>query len=176
MNPLNLPSKTIRCKFKSGYTPHMGISQTRVEGSTNVWDIAFDNMVGLFDTNTYIEEVLGANTKGVTNMQQTFFGCSYLTSVAFFDMSSVTNMSFMFYSCTRLQNIPSFDISSVTQMNKMVQNCVKVDNGALALYQQASAKNPQPEHTDTFTLCGRDSVTGAAEVAQIPASWGGTAT
>jgi hypothetical protein len=30
------------------------------------------------------------------------------------------------------------------------------------------------DHTYTFAWCGRDTITGAAELAQIPSSWGGT--
>jgi hypothetical protein len=60
-------------------------------------------------------------------------------------------------------------------MNFMLQNCYKVETGALALYQQASTQaTPPSKHDSTFWNCGRDTVTGAAELAQIPSSWGGT--
>ena len=43
---------------------------------------------------------------------------------------------------------------------------------ALALYQQASTQsNPPPSHSSTFYKCGIDTVTGAAELAQIHADW-----
>ena len=152
-NPLNLPPYTIRCKFSSGYTPDMGDSQTLVDASDNVWDITLNNTVwgSLFLGNTNIIEVLGANTTGVTDMSWTFYGCSSLTSVPLFDTSSCTNMSSMF------------------------RNCFLVQSGALALYQQASTQAITPQHNSyTFQNCGRDTISGAAELAQIPSSWGGT--
>jgi hypothetical protein len=60
-------------------------------------------------------------------------------------------------------------------MNFMLYKCNVMEGGALALYQQASAKNPQPGHYRTFIDCGKDTETGAAELAQIPTSWGGNA-
>jgi hypothetical protein len=40
-NPLGLPPNTMRCKFKSGYTPpsDMGDKQTLVDAVENIWDI-----------------------------------------------------------------------------------------------------------------------------------------
>jgi len=47
-----------------------------------------------------------------------------------------------------------------------------VESGALALYQQASTQaTPPAYHHYTFYRCGRDTTTGAAELAQIPSSW-----
>jgi len=59
-------------------------------------------------------------------------------------------------------------------MSFMFRNCYAVESGALALYRQASTQaNPPTYHTNTFKDCGKDTVTGAAELASIPASWGG---
>lgn len=44
--------------------------------------------------------------------------------------------------------------------------------GAATLYQQASSQaNPPQSHDATFYKCGSDTVTGAAELAQIPSDW-----
>ena len=228
-NPLNLPSKTIRCKFTSGYIPAMGTSQSLVDSGNNVWDIKFDDAEGLFSECYSLAQVIGANTSGVTNMSMMFlycelleeiaifdtssvtdmsgmfYGCTSLTSVPLFDTSSVTNMgarqeyfaigmfgncenltsvprfdtssvtdmSGMFYGCTSLTSVPLFDTSSVTNMNNTFNECVAVTGGALALYKQASSKSPQPSHSQTFRNCGKNTATGAAELAQIPESWGG---
>jgi len=57
-------------------------------------------------------------------------------------------------------------------MMSMFYNCYKVESGALALYQQASTQaTPPSSHSGTFSNCGRDTVTGAAELAQIPSNW-----
>lgn len=152
-NPLDLPPYTIRCKFSSGYTPTMGTSQTLVDASENIWDIykSNTNWGYLFLGKTQLEEVIAANTTGVSRMESIFDECTSLTTVPLFDTSSVTTMSWMF------------------------QNCYAVESGALALYQQASTQaSPPTSHSNAFTNCGRDTVTGAIELNQIPADWGGT--
>ena len=114
------------------------------------------------------------DTSKVTDMSFMFYGCVHLVSVPLFDTSSVTDMESMFSDCYALQSVPLFDTSSVTNMGRMFYNCYNVQSGALALYQQASAQSNPIAHTDTFTNCGCDTMTGAAELAQIPVSWGGT--
>lgn len=217
-----LPANTIRCKFTSGYTPTMGDSQTLVDASDNVWDIYKSDTYwgGLLSGKDQLEEVIAANTTGVTSMYSMFYGCSYLTSVPLFDTSSVTNMegmfrycgnltsiplfdtslvtkmanmfegciklvsvplldtslvtnmNSMFDGCNRLTSVPLFDTSSLTSMGRMFYGCYAVESGALALYQQVSTQaNPPTYHGSTFTNCGRDTITGAAELAQIPSNW-----
>lgn len=200
-NPLDLPPYTIRCKFSSGYTPTMGDTQTLVDASANIWDIYKNdtNWNSLFMSRTQLVEVIAANITGVTSMNSVFYGCSTLVSMPLFDTSSVTNMSTMFSRCTSLKSVPLFDTSSVrnmaymfnscsnltsvplfntssvTNMSNMFQNCYAVESGALALYQQASTQaSPPTSHSNAFTNCGRDTVTGAIELNQIPADWGGT--
>lgn len=75
-----------------------------------------------------------------------------------------------------LPEIPLFDTAELGNANKMFDACYAVESGALALYQQMSSQENVPSHTGTFTNCGRDTVTGAAELAQIPTDWGGTYT
>lgn len=174
-----LPAHTIRCKFTSGYTPSIGLSdsQTLVDADENIWDIyrSSNDWYSLFYNISDLVNVIAANTTGITKMGYMFSKCSSLTSVPLIDTSSVTDMSGMFANCSGLTLVPSLDTSSATTMNYMFYNCYAVESGALALYQQSSSQaNPPTDHTDTFTNCGRDTVTGAAELAQIPASWGGT--
>ena len=147
-----LPAHTIRCKFRTGFTPSMGDTQTLVDADENIWDIykSSTDWNSLF-ANRDLVSVIAANTTGVTNMYYMFHTCRELTAVPLFDTSSVTDMDLMFFGCTNVQS------------------------GALALYQQASSQtNPPIYHDYTFTNCGRDTVTGAAELAQIPTAWGGT--
>lgn len=117
------------------------------------------------------------NTSNVTTMEAMFNTCESLISVPLLDTKSVTNMDSMFESCGELVSIPLFDTTHVTAMDNMFDNCVNVQTGALALYTQASTQaNPPETYDGCFTQCGTNTQTGAAELAQIPASWGGTAT
>jgi len=174
---------------------------TLVPGTTDVYDVyksgtSFRSM--LVDASNVIE-VLGANTNGITNMDYMFYYCDRLASVSLFDTSSVTSMErmflncrslisvplfdtsnvtttyYMFGACSSLTSVPLFNTSKVTEMSYMFNECYKVESGALALYQQASTQTTPPtSHSNTFRYCGRDTTQGAAELAQIPTSWGGT--
>ena len=130
-NPLNLPANTIRIKFLSGYRPTMGDTQTRVTSyQDNVWDIYIQSNVweDLFFRNSYVTEVLGANTTNVTNMVRLFGMCVQLTKVALFDTSNVTDMTMMFDTCYKLNSVPLFDMKNVTNCSWMFYNCNLLNN------------------------------------------------
>lgn len=133
-------------------------------------------MNSMFNGCTSLTTVPLFDTSNVTTMETMFINCTSLISVPLFNTSSVTNMYGMFEGCSSLTSIPLFNTSNVTDMYAMFQGCINVESGALALYQQASTQTTPPsEHQYTFYECGSNTQTGAAELAQIPSSWGGTA-
>mgnify|MGYP003290250315 CR=1 FL=1 len=169
-----------------------------VAGTTDVYDVLpqSGNYHDMLYSSTNVVEILGANVSGVTDLSLAFRACFNLISVALFDTSSVNNMEYMFEECYSLTSVPLFDTSNVTSMSRMFhycyslksiplfntskvidmdymfRNCYMVEGGALALYQQASTQTTPPSyHHYTFANCGRDTVTGAAELAQIPSGW-----
>lgn len=74
-----------------------------------------------------------------------------------------------------LKSVPLFDTSSATDVASMFSGQRNVEGGALALYTQMSTQaNPPSSHSYCFNNCGADTASGAAELAQIPSSWGGT--
>lgn len=112
------------------------------------------------------------NTSKVTNMGNMFTNCRALTSIPLFDTSNVTDTRNMFSDCRALTSIPLFNTSSLTNMPSMFYNCYNVQSGALALYTQASSQTmPPSNYWAAFRNCGRDTTTGAAELAQIPSDW-----
>lgn len=172
-NPLGLPAYTIRLKFTDGVTPTFSKgTAVQVSSSPNVWDLTYNN-TDWTDLTSQLSmiEVLGANSTGVMNMTGMFYSCQSLTTVPLFDTSNVSDMNSMFGGCMALTTIPLFNVSSATDMGNMFYYCTNVQSGALALYQQASALNPPPTHSFTFNNCGSNTVTGAAELAQIPSDW-----
>mgnify|MGYP003288183421 CR=1 FL=1 len=200
MIPIVLPSYTIRLLYKDGVTPtFVKGTGVQVSESPNIWDLTYNNndWSELLSLEEDLLEVLGANTSNVTNMALMFNWCRSLRSVALFDTSNVTNMGGMFaycqdalttvpifdtsnvtnmggmfIYCTVLTTVPLFNTSKVKHMNNMFRNCINVESGILALYQQASTQTTPPaEHSETFWDCGIDTVTGAAELAQIPSDW-----
>lgn len=180
--PTPLPPNTVRVRTNDGNVPYKHQyatyqTATLVQGTTDVYDVykSGTNLNSLLYKSTNIVELLGANTTGITNMKQMFYQCKSLTSVPLFDTSNVTDMSYMFSLCNSITIVPLFNTSKVTNMDGMFFDCKEVQSGALALYQQASTQtNPPSEHGYTFYNCGSNTQTGAAELAQIPSSWGGT--
>lgn len=171
---------------------------TLVAGTTNVYDVykSGTSFSYLLYSARNVIEVLGANTTGITNMSYMFRSCTTLTSVPLFDTSAVVTMTYMFQNCQALTSVPLFNTSAVTNMssmfdacisltavplfdtsivwnmNNMFYGCINVQSGALALYNQTSTDPTPPSyHKYTFRNCGRDTTTGAAELAQIPDDW-----
>ena len=134
-NPLNLPPYTIRLLYKDGTTPTFRKGAgVRVSSSPNIWDLTYENS----DWSALLEskinpdhidllEVLGANTKGVTNMSHMFRACRNLESIMLFDTSEVTTMTYMLSECNYLTNVPLFDTSNVTDMSWMFSVCTHLD-------------------------------------------------
>jgi surface protein len=134
--------------------------------------ISVENMHDMFYICSHLQSVPLLNTTNVTNMNGTFAGCTSLTAIPLFDTSNVTNMEDMLFSCTSLIVIPLFNTSKVTNMLRVCYDCPNVESGALALYQQASTQvTPPANHSLAFWHCGKNTVTGAAELAQIPSDW-----
>ena len=137
-NPLNLPSHTIRVKFRHGFTPandrtHSFDSITLVDSTENVYDLTKNSndwhglLTGgqsgsIFDENSVLE-VLGANSSEVTNMYDMYSTQESLTSVAYSDTSSVTNMENMFLECYGLLSLPEFDTSNVVYFANFASGC-----------------------------------------------------
>lgn len=156
------------------------------------------DMSGVFAECYHVTSVPLYNTSNVTDMADMFARCTRLTTIPLLDTSkvtkaeymfsesgittvpllntsNVTNMNAMFFDCHSLTSVPLLNTSKVTNMNSTFSGCYNVESGALALYQQASSQaNPPSAPNAAFYECGRDTVTGAAELAQIPSSWGGT--
>lgn len=146
--------------------------------SVNLFDTSnATNAHGMFLACESLPSVPLYDLSGVTDVGGMFYDCTSLTSVPMFDTSSATNFSYMLTRCTSLTTIPLLDTSHATNVSGMCDECYNIESGALDLYNQMSTQtNPPTYHDLTFTDCGSHTVTGAAELAQIPTSWGGTAT
>ena len=113
------------------------------------------------------------NASGATSLVEMCYGCSGLSDIYVINTESVTNMNAVFRNCGLLRNIPDMSYAAVTTMNYAFEN-TKIASGANALYTQLSSLANISSHTNTFTNCGSSTAAGAAELAQIPSSWGGT--
>ena len=130
------------------------------------------DMYSMFRSCTSLTAVPSLNTSNVYRIGYMFSECSSLTTVPLFNTSKVTAMNYMFNRCNSLTAVPLLNTSVVTDMDYMLYRCTNVQNGALALYQQASTQTvPPAEHSRTFYNCGINTQTGSAELAQIPSDW-----
>ena len=140
--------------------------------TSNVKDMTY-----MFNYCTLLTTVPLFDTSIVSNMSGMFRKCTSIATAPLFDTRSVTSMTSMFSDCSSLTAVPLFNTNGAPTMNSMFYGCSAVQSGALALYQQVSTQAITPGHnTSTFKNCGINTVTGAAELAQIPSSWGGTGT
>jgi hypothetical protein len=175
-NPLNLPAYTLRGQLRDGtFIFGWPGTKTQVSETPNVWDFYYNNASweAAFMGQSNLIAVLGANLAGVTNMYSLFQYCSGLSTVALFDTRNVTNFRAMFEGCRSLQRIPLFPTDSCTNCRSCFNDCSNVEGGALALYNQLSSQSGITDYANTFTNCGSNTVTGLAELNQIPTSWGG---
>lgn len=131
LNPLNLPSHTIRLLYQDGVTPTFNKgTATQVSSSPNVWDLTYlsnnwNNLLsGSYDGGQVVHrnsllKVLGANTTGVTDMSRMLVACENLNEVSLFDTSSVTTTKEMFLDCNDLTSVPNYDTRNVSNFIQM---------------------------------------------------------
>lgn len=187
LNPLKLSRYTFRVRFQQGYTPTNNNpnvwSYNQVSADDNIWDLKCissnyayklndggDGMINSTDS-PYVVELLGANTQGVIEMAGIFSGCTNMTSITTrFDCSALEYCTGSFFNCQSLTEVPLLNYYTSCNVNYLFCRCYNVEHGALDLYKQLVNHN-NGNHSYTFTYCGRDTVSGAAELAQIPSSW-----
>ena len=194
-NPYNLPAKTFRVKLGSSWAGDPSITATQVEG--DIYDITFpsDSAINSFSKSAVIG-LLGANGTGLTSVPSSltsltgavgnlylpdttslfsFFVGSSISSIGAIYAPNVTMINEMCTGNSNLTAVPDLDVSNVTLCKKAFYGCTSVESGALTLYNKLAALGAQViDHQETFAGCGSNTVTGAAELAQIPSSWGGT--
>lgn len=191
-NPLGLGDNTMRIKITHGTSftsSYYTITNVSTDATGDVYDIGGPDDMSVFNyitatsiSKTNVLEVLGLNyTKTYfevgSSMYQMFSSCTNLTYVGPIKLTSEVNDTYgMFSGCSNLTNIPLINVDNLTSVDRMFNNCYNVASGQVDLFGKLNALGAQiTSHSNTFTNCGRDSVTGAAELAQIPSSWGGTA-
>ena len=132
LNPLHLPSNTVRVRTNDGNAPIIKTGSTQhatydtailVAGTNDVYDVykSGTSFEGLLYYSINVVEVLGANTSGITNMVNMFKNCAGLTTVSIFDTSDVTTIRSMFHNCPSLTTVPLFNTYNVTDMGYMFE-------------------------------------------------------
>lgn len=124
------------------------------------------------DMNLEYVAPIDTSARKPTDMQSMFYECYKLKQPPVLDTSAVANFRNAFDCCYALESLPAYDFSQATNTVRAFADCWKINGGALALYTQLSTKEiTVTNHAGTFNDCGRDTVIGAAELAQIPSDW-----
>lgn len=116
----------------------------------------------------------GFDFSSVQRISNMFDHCQELTTIPDYDFSSAVNMvSSLCEDCTKLTAVPdfTFSVNNLTLADRMFRGCGAVESGALAMYNKLSASTSIISHNYTFGGTGADTVSGAAELAQIPSDW-----
>ena len=143
-----------------------------IAAGTLSWTIIYQT----FYNCTSLIYVCDLNTTDVTSLNASFYGCTGLKATPKIKTSKVTIFFNCFAGCTGIKKIGTFDTNKASNVGGMFSGCFNVEEGALALYEQMSTQTTPPSTTaNCFKDCGKDTEMGAAELAQIPKSWGGLA-
>ena len=151
------------------------------------FDIIDSNLSGVTDARSLVSSARRVvncvlkNTGDIINASGMLSGgnrAASLTTLNALDLHSATDISGLLNRSSSL--ISALDITlsgNVTNCSSAFQGCTKVPSGALALYNSLSSQaTPPSSYSNCFTNCGADAAQDApihAEMAQIPASWGG---
>ena len=170
--PLSIPNATDCSGLLNRCTNLAGAVSISCPSATSIKDMFGGNNT---TSNTAMTSATITTSSSLVAAQQLFRGCTALQSFSISNTSSVENFGNLCIGCTSLQTVPLLDTSAATTVTNMFYNCYNVASGALALYTQMSTQTTPPTtYTDCFNNCGSSTTTGAAELAQIPTSWGGT--
>ena len=160
-----------------GNTSHVTNMGSLFTGTSIVRTAIFDTRLvtigqAMFDYAEALTEVPAFNFASLTNAQSMFASCTSLVTVPVFNTPLLEECNGMFYGCTSLKAVPQLVTPNVTNVMTMFGNCPNVESGALSMYQYFNSFGSQiTNHYRAFYWCGKDTVTGSAELAQIPDGW-----
>lgn len=143
------------------------ISVSGIVGTANMQDFS-----GMFAGLHQLRNVSLFDTSSGLSFHRMFKSCAFLEEIPLFNTANATIIEDMCGDCQRLKHVPLFDVPNVTNCRGAFYRCYNVEGGALDLYNRLSALSISSyNHSGTFAGCGVDTVTGAAELAQIPSDW-----
>lgn len=153
---------------------------TKVSDSPNRWmlDVASRNNVISSEDPQYGLASLFTNRDSSSlygRLTPTQMGTCTCKFVGFNNLDNIETMDRFCCNATSLTEIPtSIPFGSyLTNVSQMFYGCSNVTTGALALYNYLKDIPTITTHSETFKGCGSNTVTGLAELQQIPLSWGG---
>lgn len=177
---------------------------TQIDAENNIWDwtstaadLNQEFQTAFIDlANNPVQIIDCGPFNNLTIAARLFNSCTGLTSCVL-NLPICIDLGVAFYNCTNLQHLTIaapvaqslyFICTNCEKLNHVpdvhgdINDCRSAFKGCLAavgaydLYIALSSQDTPPSQTSAcFYNCGSDTPGGAAELAQIPSSWGGTA-
>lgn len=125
-------------------------------------------------TNLTITATDGGNFGNVTDLTDTFLGCSSLISFPYIDTSKVEDFNATFRNCTSLTDFPLLDFSSGLYFTNTWQNCTNLKHFPANAFDNCTAT----DFTDAFssTNLSEQSIDGILESIDVAGQINGTFT
>ena len=128
-----------------------------------------------FDSNwTNLKRINISYGADITKFYQTFTSSS-IEEIYISNMPNLKDIGNMCINATGLKMVPYIDdVSGITGCLSAFKGCVNVESGITNMYNrlsQVSALSQEYAHYQCFNNCGSDTVTGAAELANVPSGW-----
>lgn len=120
--------------------------------------------------NAGIRDIPEMDFSNIKVLNGLFNSCTGLTTLPEMNLSKANSINYMFAYCSNITNVPNMVIPSVTKADSLFDQCVSVESGALELYNYMKASGVK-SHSGTFRDCGINTVSGSAELEQIPTGW-----
>ena len=100
--------------------------------------------------------------------------CKIVRTGRFDFINDLYSFDRMFANCTGLTSIVPIQNPYIEHVGGMFQGCVNMETGALDQYDWFNTYGTNiNNHSSTFYNCGSNTVSGLAELDQIPVGWGG---
>lgn len=158
--------------FKNAFTSSDNFVSVIACGTLSTPTAMYQTFIGC----TSLKYVCSLPSTNITNFESAFSGCTSLETIEIFDTTAAVTIRSCFYNCSSLKKLPLLSSApNMTKVSGAFNGCVNVESGALHNYNTLSVIAGIDSYANTFKDCGKNTTTGAAELAQIPASWGGTA-
>lgn len=152
----------------------------KVMAPTNQWDLVVKRgyyMASQSQLGYGLPFLFGGDTAGTGRLKTSNLGggtCKLIRAAHFDYNSDIQSFDRMFANCTGITSIVPIQNPYLTNVGGMYTNCGNIESGALDQYNWFNTYGVNiNNHSSTFTNCGANTVTGLAELDQIPVGWGG---